>query len=130
MPARTPHPPETNRYLAARGRKQYRGERDRQALAGGTALMLHPVREHIVYKSLAPRLIARECAKSPDTLVRSGLPLVRITFVGATRWIETRDDFDVHGSALGCVYLWPMTLLLLAECRANRVSTAHSGLPA
>lgn len=54
-----------NRYFdGLREGAQYIAEnhaslRDRHELAGGTALLLYPVREHyIVYEPLAPRLIA------------------------------------------------------------------------
>jgi plasmid stabilization system protein ParE len=43
------------RYIA----ENHASFRDRHELAGGTALLLYPVREHyIVYEPLAPRLIA------------------------------------------------------------------------
>ncbi|HEY5756245.1 MAG TPA: type II toxin-antitoxin system RelE/ParE family toxin [Steroidobacter sp.] len=55
----------TNRYFedlhegAQHIAENYASFRDRQELAGGTALLLYPVREHyIVYEPLGPRFIA------------------------------------------------------------------------
>ena len=55
----------TNRYFedlhegAKHIAENYASFRDRQELAGGTALLLYPVREHyIVYEPLGPRFIA------------------------------------------------------------------------
>jgi plasmid stabilization system protein ParE len=55
----------TNRYFddlhegAQYVAENHASSRDRHELAGGTALLLYPVREHyIVYEPLAPRLIA------------------------------------------------------------------------
>lgn len=57
--------------------------RDRHELAGGTALLLYPVREHyIVYEPLAPRLIAivaviRQSRDIPAILQKWAAPIRR-----------------------------------------------------
>lgn len=57
--------------------------RDRHELAGGTALLLYPVREHyIVYEPLAPRLIAivaviRQGRDLPSILQKWAAPIRR-----------------------------------------------------
>lgn len=57
--------------------------RDRHELAGGTALLLYPVREHyIVYEPLAPRLIAivaviRQARDIPAILQKWAAPIRR-----------------------------------------------------
>lgn len=59
--------------------------RDRQELAGGTALLLYPVREHyIVYEPLAPRFIAivsiiRQGRDIPAILQKWAAPIRRET---------------------------------------------------
>jgi len=63
--------------------ENYASFRDRQALAGGTALLLYPVREHyFVYEALGPRFIAilvviRQGRDTPAILQKWAAPIRR-----------------------------------------------------
>ena len=79
----------TNRYFedlhegAQHIAENHASFRDRQELAGGTALLLYPVREHyIVYEPLGPRFIAivaviRQARDIPTILQKWAAPIRR-----------------------------------------------------
>lgn len=90
----------TNRYFedlhagATYIAENYASFRDRQELAGGTALLLYPVREHyIVYEPLGPRFIAivaviRQGRDIPAILQKWAAPIRR-------ELIEIRDKIKL-----------------------------------
>lgn len=89
----------TNRYFddlhagAEYIAENYASFRDRQELAGGTALLLYPIREHyFVYEPLAPRFIAivaviRQGRDIPAILQKWAAPIRR-------ELVEIRDKIE------------------------------------